>query len=206
MNRNEPKVFVIDDDAAVRDSLRYLIESVGLCAETYASAIEFLDICTPELAGCILADVRMPGMSGLELQERLVARGIQTPTILITGHGDVSMAVRAMKAGVMDFIEKPFSDQVLLDQIHLALERDEKNRQERARQVHLRERFSLLSPREKTVMDKVVAGKSNKTIAAELGLSQKTVEVHRAHVMAKVKADSLAQLVHLAVQTGANAQ
>lgn len=206
MNRQNPTVFVIDDDAAVRDSLKYLIESVGHRVRTFASANEFLDACTPEHAGCILADVRMPGMSGLELQERLVARAILMPTIIITGHGDVAMAVRAMKAGALDFIEKPFSDQVLLDQIHVALERDIREREKRDRQRRIQDRFSLLSPRERTVMDKVVAGKSNKTIAAELGLSQKTVEVHRAHVMAKVKADSLAQLVHMALQNGLTAQ
>ncbi|RIK64777.1 MAG: DNA-binding response regulator [Planctomycetota bacterium] len=206
MNRQNPTVFVIDDDAAVRDSLKYLIESVGHRVRTFASANEFLDACTTEHAGCILADVRMPGMSGLELQERLVARAILMPTIIITGHGDVAMAVRAMKAGALDFIEKPFSDQVLLDQIHVALERDTREREKRDRQRRIQDRFSLLSPRERTVMDKVVAGKSNKTIAAELGLSQKTVEVHRAHVMAKVKADSLAQLVHMALQNGLTAQ
>lgn len=206
MNRQNPTVFVIDDDAAVRDSLKYLIESVGHRVRTFASANEFLDACTPEHAGCILADVRMPGMSGLELQERLVARAILMPTIIITGHGDVAMAVRAMKAGALDFIEKPFSDQVLLDQIHVALERDIREREKRDRQRRIQDRFLLLSPRERTVMDKVVAGKSNKTIAAELGLSQKTVEVHRAHVMAKVKADSLAQLVHMALQNGLTAQ
>ncbi len=195
-------VHVIDDDAAVRDSLRLLIESVGLRAKAYESAAEFLETCAPDAAGCILLDVRMPGMSGLELQERLNSRGATMPIILITGHGDVSMAVRAMKAGALDFIEKPFSDQVLLDRVHLALEKDARQRAQQVIETEIEQRFALLSPRERTVMSMVVSGMSNKAIAADLGLSQKTVEVHRAHVMSKVNADSLAELVQMAIRSG----
>jgi RNA polymerase sigma factor (sigma-70 family) len=195
-------VLVVDDDNAVRDSLKWLIESVGLSALLFASADEMLNSDALQHAGCILLDVRMPGISGLELQERLNARGVTTPVIVITGHGDVPMAVRAMKAGAMDFIEKPFSDQLLLDEIYRALEKDAQSRKSAEMDARILERFELLSPRERTVMAMVVEGMSNKAVAAELGLSQKTVEVHRARVMTKLRADSLAQLVRFAVQLG----
>lgn len=195
-------VLVVDDDDAVRDSLKWLIESVGLSALLFASADEMLGSDALDSAGCILLDVRMPGISGLELQERLNARGVTTPVIVITGHGDVPMAVRAMKAGALDFIEKPFSDQLLLDEIYRALEKDAESRKSAEMDARIHERFELLSPRERTVMAMVVEGMSNKAVAAELGLSQKTVEVHRARVMAKLRADSLAQLVRFAVQLG----
>lgn len=192
-------VYVVDDDQAVRDSLRWLIESVGLGARTFASAHEFLEYCAGDARGCLLLDVRMPGMSGLELQERLASQDISLPVIIITGHADVTMAVRAMKAGAVDFVEKPFSDQVLLDKVQRAIELDAQRHARRAEVEQVRRRMKLLSPREETVMRKVVEGKSNRAIAAELGLSQKTVEVHRAHVMAKVKAPSLAHLVRMAM-------
>lgn len=195
-------VLVVDDDNAVRDSLKWLIESVGLSALLFASADEMLSSDALQHAGCILLDVRMPGISGLELQERLNARGVTTPVIVITGHGDVPMAVRAMKAGAMDFIEKPFSDQLLLDEIYRALEKDAESRKSAEMDARIHERYELLSPRERTVMTMVVEGMSNKAVAAELGLSQKTVEVHRARVMTKLRADSLAQLVRYAVQLG----
>lgn len=195
-------VIVVDDDNAVRDSLKWLIESVGLSALLFASADEMLSSDALQRAGCILLDVRMPGISGLELQERLNARGVTTPIIVITGHGDVPMAVRAMKAGAMDFIEKPFSDQLLIDEIYRALEKDAQSRKFAEMDARIHERFELLSPRERTVMAMVVEGMSNKAVAAELGLSQKTVEVHRARVMTKLRADSLAQLVRFAVQLG----
>jgi len=195
-------VLVVDDDNAVRDSLKWLIESVGLSALLFASADEMLNSDALQHAGCILLDVRMPGISGLELQERLNARGVITPVIVITGHGDVPMAVRAMKAGAMDFIEKPFSDQLLLDEIYRALEKDAESRKSAEMDARIHERYELLSPRERTVMTMVVEGMSNKAVAAELGLSQKTVEVHRARVMTKLRADSLAQLVRYAVQLG----
>ena len=197
-------VVIIDDDAAVRDSLKRLIESVGLSTLVYESADQLLDGDGNVLAtaGCILLDIRMPGMSGLERQERLNSRGVTTPVIIISGHGDIPMAVRAMKAGAIDFVEKPFNDQHLLDQVYLALEKDAKARESRASDEEIQARYALLSPRERTVMSMVVNGKSNKEIAADLGLSQKTVEVHRARVMSKMQAGSLAELVRLAIIAG----
>lgn len=193
-------VYVVDDDKAVRDSLRWLIESVGVRVETFASAREFLDRCDAgEVRGCLVADVRLPGISGLDLQENLRQRGLYLPTIVITGHGDVPLAVRAMKAGALDFIEKPFSDQVLLDRIREALSTDERYRELAVQREEIVERYERLSRREREVMQLVVQGRLNKQIAAELGLSHKTIEVHRAHAMEKMEADSLAELVRMAV-------
>ncbi|HKQ49746.1 MAG TPA: response regulator transcription factor [Phycisphaerae bacterium] len=197
-----PTVFLVDDDRGIRDSLRWLAESVGLHLVSYASAQEFLDAFQPDTPGCLLLDVRMPGMSGLDLQERLNAQCIDIPVIILTAHGDVPMAVRALKAGAFDFLEKPFSDQVLLDQINLALDHDRNNRAKKAENADLLQRLQALSPRERTVMIKVAGGMSNKSIAEELGLSQKTIEVHRAHVMAKVRANSVAELVQIAYRAG----
>lgn len=202
LNDTKPTVFLVDDDRDIRDSLRWLLESVGLQLQAFASAQEFLDAYRPETPGCLLLDVRMPGMSGLELQEKLLECGYDIPTIILTGHADVPMAVRAMKSGALDFIEKPFSDQILLDQVNLALEKDAHRRAKKARDGDLVRRVGSLSPREKTVMLKVVEGKSNKAIAVELKLSQKTVEVHRAHVMSKVRANSVAELVQIAFRSG----
>lgn len=201
-NDTKPTVFLVDDDRDIRDSLRWLLESVGLQLQAFASAQEFLDAYRPETPGCLLLDVRMPGMSGLELQEKLLECGFDIPTIILTGHADVPMAVRAMKSGALDFIEKPFSDQILLDQVNLALEKDAHRRAKKARDGDLVRRVDSLSPRERTVMLKVVEGKSNKAIAVELKLSQKTVEVHRAHVMSKVRAKSVAELVQIAFRSG----
>lgn len=193
-------VYVVDDDKAVRDSLRWLIESGGVRVETFASAREFLDRCDAgEVQGCLVADVRLPGISGLDLQENLRQRGLYLPTIVITGHGDVPLAVRAMKAGALDFIEKPFSDQVLLDRIREALSTDERYRELAAQREEIVERYERLSRREREVMQLVVRGRLNKQIAAELGLSHKTIEVHRAHAMEKMEGDSLAELVRMAV-------
>lgn len=197
-----PVVYLVDDDRGIRDSLRWLAESVGLKLVAFASAQEFLDAYPVDSPGCLLLDVRMPGMSGLELQEKLKSDGLEIPVIILTGHADVPMAVRAMKSGAIDFIEKPFSDQLLLDQINLALEKDAKRRAKKTEHAELIKRVESLSPRERTVMLGVVAGKSNKAIASELGLSQKTVEVHRANVMAKVRASSVAELVQIAVRAG----
>ncbi len=192
---SEPVVFVVDDDAAVRKSLRFLIESVGLAVRTFDSAQSFLDACAERPAGCLVLDVRMPGMSGLELQDVLAKLDIQLPIIIITGHGEVPMAVKAIQAGAMDFIEKPFSDQVLLDRIQKAIARDRLDRQERARRDEVLRLAARLTPREREVMALVVAGLPNKQIAARLGLSQKTIEVHRAHVMSKMETESLPDLV-----------
>jgi RNA polymerase sigma factor (sigma-70 family) len=192
-------VFIVDDDQAMRSSLQWLIESVGMKVETYESAQAFLDAHYPGRAGCLLLDVRMPGMSGLELQQYLVRREIRLPVIIITGHGDVSMAVKAMKAGAVDFIEKPFDDEELLNSIRSAVQHDEKRRALRAQRADIAARMAELTPREHEVMAMVTDGKSNKEIAAALGVSAKTVEVHRARVMDKMRADSLAELVRLAL-------
>ena len=195
----EPIVFVVDDDQAMRNSLKWLIESVGMQVETYASASEFIDSYYPGRAGCLLLDVRMPGMSGLELQAYLSRQEIRIPIVIITGHGDVSMAVRAMKAGAVDFIEKPFNDQALLDSIRNALDFDEQQRSLQAQRAEIAARLAQLTPREHEVMEMVTEGRSNKEIAAELGVSAKTVEAHRARVMDKMQADSLAELVRMAL-------
>ncbi len=194
-----PVVFVVDDDPAMRDSLRWLIESTGLEVETFADARTFLARVRPELPGCLVVDVRMPGMSGLDLQGELARRGVGLPTIVITGHAEVPMAVRAVKAGAIDFIEKPFSDQLLLDRVRQGIDMDRQEREGRARRAEILRRQSLLTQREREVLDLVVAGKANKEIAATLHLSPKTVEVHRAHVMEKMQASSVAELVRLAL-------
>ena len=198
--RTEPStVFVVDDDPAVRQSLHWLIESVGLAVKTYETATEFLEAYNPDTHGCLVLDVRMPGLSGLDLQEKLAGKHIEIPTIVITGHADVPMAIRAIKAGALDFIEKPFNDQVLLERIGQALTLDEKIRQNQSERAEIAARLELLTSREREVMEMVVTGKANKVIADQLGLSQKTVEVHRANVMKKMQVDSLAGLVRLAL-------
>jgi FixJ family two-component response regulator len=199
----EPTVFVVDDDRAMRDSLRWLLESVGLSVRTYATAAEFLGDYDATRPGCLVLDVRMPGMSGLDLQAELARRGAGLPTIVVTGHAEVSMAVRAVKAGAIDFIEKPFSDQLLLDRVRQALEIDRQDREVRGRREEARRRLETLTAREREVLGLVVAGKANKEIAATLGLSTKTVEVHRAHVMSKMAAESLAELIRVAILAGA---
>jgi FixJ family two-component response regulator len=190
-------VHVVDDDAAVRDSLRWLMDSVGLPVMTYASGEAFLEVITPEQPGCVVIDLRMPGLSGLDVHQRLCERGCELPVILISGHGDVPVAVRALKSGVADFIEKPFSDQELLDCVQQALRRDAENRR---RMLHLDELLShyhTLTPRELDVLRLVVDGFSNKAISASLGISLKTVETHRARVMEKMAAGSVSELVRM---------
>jgi two-component system, LuxR family, response regulator FixJ len=194
-----PVVFVVDDDPAMRDSLRWLIESTGLSVETFADAQTFLARIRPDLPGCLVLDVRMPGMSGLDLQAELARRGVGLPTIVVTGHAEVPMAVRAVKAGAIDFIEKPFSDQLLLDRVRQGIEMDRLERDGRARRADVLRRMSLLTQREREVLDLVVAGRANKEIAATLRLSPKTIEVHRSHVMEKMQASSVAELVRLAL-------
>jgi len=194
-----PTVFVVDDEAVMRDSLRYLIESTGLRVETYADAATFLATIRPDMPGCVILDVRMPGMSGLDLQTELTRRGIDLPAIVVTGHAEVPMAVQAVKAGAIDFIEKPFSDQLLLDRVRQGIELDGRSREARVRRAEANRRLGLLTHREREVLDHVVAGMANKEIAAALQLSPKTVEVHRAHVMEKMKASSVAELVRLSL-------
>jgi RNA polymerase sigma factor (sigma-70 family) len=201
MSRSET-VFVVDDDQAMRSSLQWLIESMGMQVETYDSAQAFLDAYYPGRAGCLLLDVRMPGMSGLELQAYLAKREHRIPVIIITGHGDVTMAVKAMKNGAVDFIEKPFDDEALIISIRNALQHDEKQRALRAQRADIAARMAELTPREHEVMAMVTDGKSNKEIATTLGVSAKTVEVHRARVMDKMRADSLAELVRMVMIAG----
>lgn len=192
-------VFVIDDDEAIRSSLKWLIESVGMRVETYSSADAFITDYYPGRAGCLLLDVRMPGMSGLDLQERFTEQEIRIPIIIITGHGDVPMAVRAMKAGAVDFIEKPFNDELLLDSIRRALLLDTEWRTMQAERSDIATRLAHLTPREHEVMEMVADGRSNKEIAQLLSVSAKTVEAHRAKVMEKMRASSLAELVRMVV-------
>jgi FixJ family two-component response regulator len=200
--RNEQTVFVVDDDETMRGSLRWLLESLKLNVETYASAHEFLSVYDPVQPGCLVLDVRMPEISGLQLQEILAQRKIHIPIILITGHGDISMAVRAMKAGAFDFIEKPFNDQALLERIQQGLAMDTRQRREAAEREKTIERLCSLTPREGEVLEGVISGKSNKLIATELNISTKTVEVHRAHVMEKMSVDSVAELTALCLASG----
>ncbi len=200
MTPPEATVFVVDDDAAVRDSLDLLMRSVGLRVETYATAADFLAAYDAARLGCLVLDVRMPGMSGLELQEQLRARGATLPIVFLTAHGDVPMAVQAVKAGAMDFIQKPFRDQVLLDKVQHALEEHRRRYQANADHAEIVRRIASLSPREREVLEKVVEGKANKVIAADLGISQRTVEIHRARVMAKMQADSVSHLVQMVVR------
>ena len=196
---SEPTVFIVDDDQAVARSLRWLIESVRLKVETFASAQAFLDGYDAAKPGCLVLDVRMPGMSGIELQERLTAQRIRVPIIFITGHGDVQMAVRAVQAGAFDFIEKPFNDQDLLDRMQRAISFDAERRERDSLRAQLSALVASLTPREREVMDLVVAGMSNKAVANSLGLSAKTVEVHRAKVMEKMNARSVSDLVRMSM-------
>ena len=190
-----PTVFVVDDDQAVRNCVRRLVESVHLYVETFGSADEFLKAYDPTRTGCLVLDVRMPGMSGLELQQRLVDLKYCLPVIMLSGYGDVSVAVRAMKAGAVSFLEKPFNDHLLLDTIREAIERDAQNRRDQALATEFQARIDRLTPRERQVMDLLVDGNVSKAVAAKLRLSTKTVEVHRAHVMKKLQAKTIADLV-----------
>jgi two-component system response regulator FixJ len=198
---NEAVVHVIDDEADVRDAVALLLKSVGLRSALYASAPEFL-AAPMRGPGCVVVDVRLPGMSGLELLERLARKGQALPVIVMTGHGDIPMAVRAMRAGALDFIEKPFHDQALLDRIHEAIERSSRLQDDVGERDRLLRRHALLTHREKEVMSQVVDGRPNKLIADALGLSIRTVETHRAHIMDKMQAKSLSHLVRMALEVG----
>jgi len=193
----EAVVFVVDDDAAVREALCSLIRSVGLNAEAFVSAQDFLNSPRPDAAACLVLDVRMPGLSGLDLQRELAGSGERIPIIFITGHGDIPMSVRAMKAGAVEFLSKPFRDQDLLDAIGQALERDQAARKERAALAEIRGRYDKLTAREREVAPLIVRGMLNKQAAAELGISEITVKVHRRNVMRKMKVRSLAELVRI---------
>jgi two-component system, LuxR family, response regulator FixJ len=200
MKEKPATVFVVDDDDAVRTSLRLLLKSVGLPVETFGSAQEFLDGFDADRSGCLVLDIRMPGMSGLELQQRLNEIHSIVPIVFITGHGDVPMAVEAMQHGAVDFIQKPFRDQDLIDRINQALEKDRENRSGLRDRDKIRERMKHLTPREHEVLDLVTKGKANKVIAGDLDVSQRTVEIHRARVMEKMEASSLAHLVRMVIE------
>ena len=195
-------VFVVDDDADVRDSLCALLNASGHKVEDFPSAIAFLAGWTAERRGCLIADIRMPDMDGLELQQELIKRQSALPVIIITGHGDVPLAVRAMKAGALDFIEKPFDDDVLLASVKRALDLAQRSQTHSAVAHQAEERIATLTQRERQVLELLVAGRSNKVIAFELDISPRTVEIHRAHVMEKMQARSLSDLVRLAIAAG----
>lgn len=200
MDAREPVVFVVDDDAGVLNALRILMRSVGLPVQTYSSAADFLEDFDKGAPGCLVLDVRMPGMSGMELQQKLAEMESSIPIIFITAHGDVPMAVEAVKAGAVDFIQKPFRDQELLDKIQNAIELDAIHRANQANLDEINARIDSLTPREREVMDLVVAGKLNKVIARELGISQRTVEIHRARVMQKMQVGTVSELVQLVMK------
>lgn len=201
MSPADRQVFIVDDDEAVRDSLELLLESAGHSVKAFEGAADALDACRAQLPACIVTDVRMPEMDGLEFQERLAAAGIEVPVIVMTGHADVPLAVRAMKAGAVDFIEKPFGDEAMLASIDSAMKR-----RSRAIDPTLLDRLESLTPREREVLELLVIGHPNKVIAHRLDISPRTVEIHRAHVMEKMKAKSLPELVRTAMQAGVTPQ
>jgi two-component system, LuxR family, response regulator FixJ len=202
MTETKPTVFIVDDDEAMRDSLMLLLQAEGLPATVFASADAFLDVYRIGTPGCVIADVRMPGLTGIELMDRLHAAGAAIPVILITGHGDIPMAVSALKRGAADFFEKPFDDNLLLARIRETLAVDDSERQRQAQRQTLRARLANLTPREREIMEILVEGQPNKVIAAQLAISPRTVEVHRARIMEKMQARNLSDLVRMALQLG----
>jgi len=206
MKETAPIVYIVDDDDAIRSALRLLLKSVGLAASTLPSAQEFLASYDPQQPGCLILDVRMPGMSGLELQQQLNISGAIIPVIFITGHGDIPMAVDAMQQGAFDFLQKPFRDQDLIDRIQRALAKDQTGRLELRERTRIKERMESLTVREREVLDLVTSGKPNKIMAADLGVSQRTVEIHRSRVMEKMEASSLAQLVRMVLDSKSGSQ
>ena len=205
MTNKNPIVMVVDDDAGVRNAMRSLLKSVGLNSQLYGSAQEFLSTYSPSQPGCLILDIRMPGMSGLELQQELNLRGATIPVIFMTGHGDIPMAVEAMQHGAFDFLQKPFRDQDLLDRIQKAVARDAKLRESLSEHAKIRTRLDTLTEREREVLDLMILGKQNKSVAQDLGVSPRTIEIHRARVMEKMEAHSVAELVRMMLDIRADA-
>jgi len=202
MTETDSVVFVVDDDPSVRRAIKRLVESVGLRVDVFGSATEFMNSSHPDIASCLVLDIRLPGMSGLDFQRELAEAKVHIPIIFITGHGDIPMSVRAMKAGAVEFLTKPFRDQDLLDAIQAGLEKDRAKRRRHAETAVLRERFESLTPSEREVLTRVVSGLLNKQIAAEIGTTEATVKVHRSHLMRKMGANSLPDLVRMAEKIG----
>jgi two-component system response regulator FixJ len=198
----EPVIYVIDDDEAVRQSLEFLLKTAGLTVRGFESATAFLEVLPQISSGCIITDVRMPGVTGIDLLRRVKESGVDIPVIVITGHGDISLAVEAMKIGAVDFLEKPFDDRGLLDTVRASLDRSADTAQRNAELIEIRDKFTALSNRERQVLEGLVAGKANKTIAFDLGISPRTVEIYRANLMTKMAANSLSDLVRMAMITG----
>ena len=197
MNHADPIVFVIDDDASFRQATGRLIQSMGFQVKTFGAASEFLSTGRTDVSSCMVLDVRLPGLSGLDLQQELAEAGLEIPIIFITGHGDIPMSVRAMKAGAVEFLTKPFREQELLDAIRQAINRDRASLARRSKRTRVRTLYDSLTPREREVMTKVVLGLLNKQIASELGMTEKTVKFHRGHVMRKMRAQSVADLIRM---------
>lgn len=195
-------VFVVDDDASMRDAISRLLNTVGLTVQKFSSARAFFNRRLPDVPGCVVLDVRLPGLSGLDVQREMVERGIHIPVIFITGHGDIPMSVQAMKAGAIEFLTKPFRDQDLLDAVRLGIQLDRKEREERTELTELRNSVRQLTQREREVMSLVVSGLLNKQIALQLGTSEKTIKIHRSQVMRKMRANSLAHLVTMSQKLG----
>jgi FixJ family two-component response regulator len=201
-----PTVFLVDDDISTREGLGGLIRSIGLRVEMFSSAKDFLRIKRPDMPACLVLDVRLPGLSGLELQQQLVARNDHIPIIFITGHGDIPMTVRAMKAGAVEFLPKPLREQDLIDAIHKAIESDAQLLEQQTAASELRRRYETLTPREREVMALIAAGRLNKQAAGELDTTERTIKFHRAHIMQKMRAESLAELVRMAESLGVSGQ